>query len=179
MRFLIPALALLMFATPTLAGPFRQPPPREVVENAAEVLDAWAKLKIDGIPENLVKDAQGIAIIPRVLKAGLIVGGRGGHGVILARNPDMTWGDPVFVNFGGGSVGFQIGVESTDLILIFKQRKSLDRILAGKAKVTLGADAAVAAGASRAASRRRHRCQSGSGNLVLLAQPRAIRGCCA
>ena len=145
MRFPL-TLAALTLAAPAFAGPFRQPPPKEVVQNAAEVLDDWAKLKMDGIPANLVKEAQGIAIIPKVLKAGLIVGGRGGHGVVMARLPDGTWGDPVFVNFGGGSVGFQVGVESTDLILVFKNRNSLDRIMQGKAKVTLGADAAVAAG---------------------------------
>ena len=146
MRYLPAMLVLAFSALPAAAGPFRQPSPKEVVENAAEVLDDWAKLKHDGIPQSLVKEAQGVAIIPKVLKAGLIVGGRGGTGLVMARLPDGTWGDPVFVNFGGGSVGFQIGVESTDLILIFKNRKSLDRVLEGKAKVTLGADAAVAAG---------------------------------
>ena len=87
-----------------------------------------------------------MAIIPRVLKAGFVVGGRAGHGVVLARDKAGAWGDPVFVDLGGASVGFQAGVESTDVVLVFKTRKSLDRILDGKEKVTLGADASVAAG---------------------------------
>jgi len=65
---------------------------------------------------------------------------------VMAKDKDGNWGDPVFVDLGGASVGFQAGVESTDVVLVFRNRKSLDRLLEGKGKVTLGADAAVAAG---------------------------------
>ena len=87
-----------------------------------------------------------MAIIPHVIKAGFVVAGSGGHGVVMSRVAGGKWGKPVFVNFGGGSVGFQAGVKSTDVVLVFSNRKSLDRILEGKGKITLGADAAVAAG---------------------------------
>ena len=110
------------------------------------MLDDLTAIPLKGIPSKLLADAQGVAIIPRVVKAGLLFGGRGGHGVILARDKNGNWGDPVFVNLGGGSVGFQAGVESTDVVLVFRSRKSLERLLEGKGKVTLGADAAIAAG---------------------------------
>jgi lipid-binding SYLF domain-containing protein len=113
---------------------------------SAEVLQALVNIPFQGIPRALLEDAQGIAIIPGVLKAGLVIGGRHGHGVVLARNPDGTWGNPVFVQMTGGSVGWQIGVQSTDVVLVFKTRNGLNRILNGKSKVTLGGDIAIAAG---------------------------------
>lgn len=87
-----------------------------------------------------------MAVVPRVVKAGFVVAGQGGHGLVLARAADDTWGDPVFVNLGGGGVGFQAGVEATDVVLVFHDRKSLDRLFDGRGKLTLGADAGVAAG---------------------------------
>ena len=82
-----------------------------------------------------------------MLKAGFVVAGSGGRGLVVARAGDGGWGDPAFVRFGGGSVGFQAGVESTDVVLVFRDRKSLDRLLDGRgAKFTLGADASVSAG---------------------------------
>src|SRR5206468_3731242 len=65
---------------------------------------------------------------------------------VMAKDKNGNWGEPVFVNLGGASVGFQAGVEATDVLLVFRDRKSLDRLLDGKGKVTLGADAEVAAG---------------------------------
>jgi lipid-binding SYLF domain-containing protein len=95
------------------------------------------------IPPQLFHDAYGIAIIPGLIKAGFIVGARYGRGV-LAANRGGNWSAPVFVQLGGGSVGFQIGAESTDIILVFKTERSLQYFRDGK--FTLGADAAVAAG---------------------------------
>ena len=122
------------------------PPPTETLYEATTVLADLSKIPAKSIPPALLADAQGVAIIPHVIKAGFVVAGSGGHGVVMSRGPDGGWGRPVFVNFGGGSVGFQAGVKSTDVVLVFSNRKSLDRILQGKGKVTLGADAAVAAG---------------------------------
>jgi lipid-binding SYLF domain-containing protein len=114
--------------------------------SASEVLEGIKALPLKCIPSALMSKAQGVAIIPKVLRVGLGLGGRFGEGVVLVRNPDGTWGDPIFVSFAGGSVGWQVGVESVDLVLVFKTRKSLDRILQGKGKLTLGADVSVAAG---------------------------------
>lgn len=114
--------------------------------SASEVLEAMQALPLKCIPPALMNDAQGIAIIPGVIKGGFVIGGRYGQGVVLGRNPDGTWSNPVFVTLAGGSIGWQVGVQSTDIILVFKTRKSLERLLQGKGKVTLGVDAAVAAG---------------------------------
>jgi lipid-binding SYLF domain-containing protein len=141
-RLLYAALAIAFFATQAPAAL----PPAQTLENATGVLDDLAAIPLKGIPPKLLADAQGVAIFPRVIKVGFAVGVRGGHGVVLARDKDGNWGEPVFASFGGASFGFQAGVESTDVVLVFRSRKSLDRVLEGKVKVTLGADAAVAAG---------------------------------
>jgi lipid-binding SYLF domain-containing protein len=137
------------------ASPSPELPPSnaKTLERATQVLDELAAIPLKGIPADLLSEAQGVAIIPRVIKAGFVFGGRGGHGVVLARDKDGKWGQPMFINLGGASVGFQAGVESTDVVLVFRQRRSLDRLLQGKGKLTLGGDASVAAGpAGRMAS---------------------------
>ncbi len=117
-----------------------------IVEESCEVVDALAAIPLKGIPPALFKDAQGVAIFPGVIKASFIFGGRFGRGVFLVREMGNSWGPPLFVTITGGSFGLQAGAQSTDLILLFKTRASVDRILKGKDKVTLGADLAVAAG---------------------------------
>lgn len=116
------------------------------VEAAADTLKAFADLHLRGIPPALLRNAQGVAIVPGMVKGGFVIGVRHGHGVLLVRGPHGGWGNPLFVTLTGGSVGLQAGVQSTDLLLVFKTRGSLDRLLAGKGNLTLGADAAVAAG---------------------------------
>jgi len=136
-------LLVLTFPSQSHAAP---PAPSRTIESANEVLDELDKIAARSIPAALLEAAAGVAIIPNVIKAGFVFGGRAGHGVVLVREKDGTWSDPLFVNLGGASVGFQIGVESTDVVLVFRNRRSLDRFLEGKGKFTLGADASVAAG---------------------------------
>ena len=114
------------------------------VAAAADVMNQIMEIPEKSIPPALLADAQGIAIIPGVIKLGLVVGGQYGRGVLVVREKDGSWSEPVFVTLASGSVGWQIGAESTDFILVFKDRKSIDGIMNGK--YTLGADAAVAAG---------------------------------
>jgi lipid-binding SYLF domain-containing protein len=116
------------------------------VEESFEVVDALSAIPLKGIPPALFKDAQGVAIFPGVFKASFIFGGRYGRGVFLVRESGNSWGPPMFLTITGGSFGFQAGAQSTDLILLFKTRASVDRILKGKDKLTLGADVAIAAG---------------------------------
>ncbi len=85
-----------------------------------------------------------MAIFPQVVKGGFIVGARHGRGVAIIRDATGAWQPPVFVTLTGGSVGWQAGLQSSDIILVFKTRKSVDRFLNGK--FTLGADVSVAAG---------------------------------
>ena len=79
-----------------------------------------------------------------LVKLGFIVGGRHGTGVLLVRDKEGKWSSPLFVSITGGSIGWQVGAQSTDVLLVFKSRKSVEGIKKGK--FTLGADAAVAAG---------------------------------
>ncbi len=93
---------------------------------------------------DLLKEAYAVAVIPDVLKAGFVIGGRHGQGLIAVKSADGTWSNPSFVSMGGGSVGFQAGVQSTDVVLVFRSQRGVESIVHGK--FTLGADAAVAAG---------------------------------
>lgn len=114
------------------------------VFKAIEVIEEMVEIPEEGIPEALLNKAYGIAIIPKVIKAAWVVGGRYGKGVLLVRTETGRWGHPCFIRIAGGSVGWQIGVQSVDIILVFKRRKGVDSITEGK--ITLGADASVAAG---------------------------------
>ena len=143
-RTIVSVLALV--ALVATQSPIRAQSPQRTLQVASEVLESIQSIPARSIPCALLADAQGIAIIPGVIKAGFIVGGRGGHGVVFSRNPDGTWGMPAFIGIGGASLGLQAGVQSTDVILVFKTRKSLERVVNGKGKLTLGADAAIAAG---------------------------------
>jgi lipid-binding SYLF domain-containing protein len=96
------------------------------------------------IPRKLVAESAGIAIIPDVIKAAFIVGGRHGSGVVCVRGKDGGWSNPAFIGITGGSVGWQIGVESADIILVFRTPRSIENFARGK--FTLGADAGVSAG---------------------------------
>ena len=96
------------------------------------------------IPESLLHEAQGIAIVPGMVKGGFIVGMSHGKGVLVTRDEAGQWRAPVFITVTGGSVGVQAGLQEIDLVLVLKTRRSVDAILKGK--VTFGADLAVAAG---------------------------------
>jgi lipid-binding SYLF domain-containing protein len=140
------SLAASVLLLSLLAAAPHKPASHELrtVELAGETIHALSAIPLRGIPHVLLRDAAGVAIIPHVVKAGLVIGGRFGHGVILMHEPGKRWSNPVFVTLSGKSIGGQVGIESTDLVLVFKTRKSLDRALRGK--LTLGADVTVAAG---------------------------------
>jgi len=110
---------------------------------AAKVLREIMDTPDKGIPEDLLARAECVATFPSVIKAGFIVGGRGGRGVASCRT-SAGWSAPAYFNLGGGSIGLQIGAEATDFVLLFMNRDGLDSLLSNK--FTLGADASVAAG---------------------------------
>ncbi len=114
------------------------------IQEATEVIEEILRIPEKGIPPALLRNAEGIAIIPGVVKIGFVLGGRHGKGIIMIRNENGQWTNPAFVSITGGSLGWQIGAKSTDIILVFKTKKSVTNIMKGK--FTLGADAAVAAG---------------------------------
>jgi len=113
-------------------------------ENAVRVLKEVMMAPDKAIPRDLLQSAQAIAVIPDVIKAGFVVGGRHGEGLISVKTRDGTWSNPSYISITGGSVGFQAGVSSTDVILVFRTQRGVDSIVHGK--FTLGADASAAAG---------------------------------
>jgi lipid-binding SYLF domain-containing protein len=118
--------------------------PAETVAESQAVLAETLGSTGGQIPAKLLSDAHGVAIIPRVLKIGLVGAVRMGHGVVIVKDQAGNWVAPQFVTLTGGSVGWQIGAQSSDIILVFNTRKSVDGLLQGK--FTIGADAAAAAG---------------------------------
>jgi lipid-binding SYLF domain-containing protein len=131
---------LALFALPVLAGTAEN----ERAVEAGKVLDEIMRMPEQAIPGRMLETAHAVAVIPSVVKAGLVVGGRHGKGLISVRSPDGTWSHPSYIRLTGGSIGFQAGVQSTDVVLVFRTARGVDSIVHGK--FTLGADAAVAAG---------------------------------
>ena len=111
---------------------------------ATQVLNELFGMPEQNIPTWLLERAHAVAVVPGVIKVGLGIGGRRGKGVLVVRRDNGSWSNPVFVNLTGGSFGFQVGVQSTDVVLVFTSKQSIEGIVGGK--VTLGADASVAAG---------------------------------
>ncbi len=93
-------------------------------QKASDVFTEIMNVPDKAIPQNLLDKAEAIAVFPGVIKAGFIVGGRGGHGVI-SRRGRSGWSAPAFFNLGGGSVGLQIGASKTDFVLLFMNEEAL------------------------------------------------------
>ena len=118
---------------------------------ASGVLEELFAQRDTSIPEKLMARAHGIAVIPNVVKVAAVVGGRRGSGAMVVRDANGKFSAPIMVSLTGGNIGWQIGVQSTDIVLVFTTAKGVEGIADGK--LTLGADASVAAGpVGRAAS---------------------------
>ena len=142
-RYTIGLMACLLvgLATPALrAGPVEL----RTVRSAAAVVTFLCTTSPRDIPPELIREAAAVAVVPQVLKGGLLIGGRFGRGVVLAHRPDGNWDDPVFITLSGGSVGGLAGIETTDLVVVFRTRAALERVLQGRFE--LGGNAAVALG---------------------------------
>ena len=139
-RRLALALALTIASTGLVAGE------REDVRagEAVRVVEQIQSIPESAIPDRLLDEAKAIVVVPDTIKAGFVFGGRRGLGLMSVKTPDGTWSNPVFVKLAGASFGLQAGVQSADVILVFRSERGLDSIVNGK--VTLGADAGVAAG---------------------------------
>jgi lipid-binding SYLF domain-containing protein len=111
---------------------------------ASETLEELRAARDQAIPDRLLERAYGIAVIPDLTKIAFFAGGRRGHGVLVVRDKQGRFTSPVFITMTGGSFGWQWGVQATDIVLVFTSPKGIEGISGGK--VTLGADASVAAG---------------------------------
>ncbi len=121
-----------------------QTPQATAVDSATNVLNEFITLPAQGIPRSMLEKAQGLVIVPGMIKVGFIAGVRRGKGLVVIRDEQGAWRAPAFVTMTGGSVGWQAGVQSADVILVFNTRNSVNNLLRGK--FTIGVDAAAAAG---------------------------------
>jgi lipid-binding SYLF domain-containing protein/peptidoglycan hydrolase-like protein with peptidoglycan-binding domain len=112
---------------------------------AAAVLQDLTATSDRRIPDQILQRADAIAVIPHVIKGAFGIGGRFGKGLVSERDEGGRWSPPSFIEIGGGSFGAQLGVQSTDLVLVFTDRKALDKLEKGL-DMKLGVDASVAAG---------------------------------
>ena len=116
----------------------------ERAADAVNVLTEIMNIPENSIPEELMARAHGIAVIPHVVKGAFGVGGQWGKGLMSQRREDGSWSAPAYVEIGGGSFGLQIGVQASDIVLVFTDEDGIRGILKGKVK--LGADASATAG---------------------------------
>jgi lipid-binding SYLF domain-containing protein len=115
----------------------------EKIQDATHVLKDFGKMK-GSIPHSLIAEYEGIIIVPHLINAGFVVGGKRGKGIAIVKLDGGRWSDPVFVTLTGGSLGLQIGVQSVDLILVFKHKGALTKVKSGD--FTIGGDVSAAAG---------------------------------
>ena len=148
MKTIVASVTILLMA----ASAFGQLKKNDVekLNDAATVLTELRNAPDNGIPDSIWNKAHCVVVIPSLKKGGFIVGGEHGTGVMSCKH-GSAWGPPVFMELTKGSVGLQAGVSSTDLVLVVMNERGADKLL--RNKVTLGADASVAAGpVGRAAS---------------------------
>jgi len=141
---LFTVLAGLLIATLGTTGAWAQAREQGRLLVASQVLEELRTSRDQYIPDRLLERAYAIAVIPDMVKGAFFFGGRHGNGALVVRDKDGRFSSPVFVTMTGGSFGFQWGVQATDIVLVFTTRKGVEGITGGK--ITLGADASVAAG---------------------------------
>ena len=113
------------------------------INDATKVLKEFSKMK-ESIPHQLIEEYEGIVIIPKLINAGFGIGGKRGQGVAMVKLENGQWSDPVFITLTGGSIGFQIGVQSVDMVLVFRNKGVLAKVESGD--FTIGGDVSAAAG---------------------------------
>lgn len=130
----------LLFAHVPIDNQDKQP---DKIKASTEVITEFGRMK-EQIPARLFAMTEGVVIIPKLINAGLGVAGKRGKGVAMVKRADGSWSNPVFVSLTGGSIGFQAGVQSVDLVLMVKSRETLTNIKQNS--FNLGGDVSVTAG---------------------------------
>jgi lipid-binding SYLF domain-containing protein len=136
---------------------------------AEKVLHDFATDEQNGIPIDLLQRARGVVVIPNLIRGGFFVGGRRGRGVLIVRSPNGGWSNPAFVTLTGGSIGWQFGAESADVVLVFANDRSVKNIQDGK--FTMGGDATAVAGP---AGRRTTAAMTGKSEVYIYAHGRGL-----
>jgi lipid-binding SYLF domain-containing protein len=124
---------------------FEKEKAKKTLVKATIALDNVMEDPENRIPQSLINQSEGIVIFPRTIKVAIGAwGGQGGRGIAMIRKEDGTWSNPFFVTLGEGSLGIQIGAQSSDIVLLFKHR--IDILEIDEAELILGGDIGVAAG---------------------------------
>jgi len=118
--------------------------PEDRIEDIIELVKDLNEATRNNIPASMLQKAEGLVILPKLIKAGFILGGRHGKGMLVIKDEAGNWSDPGIVKMSGGSIGFQAGVQKIELILVFRDRETARSI--GNGEFKIGADAAVTAG---------------------------------
>ncbi|WP_205620655.1 lipid-binding SYLF domain-containing protein [Nisaea denitrificans] len=138
-------LAAILFATTLFGTTARAEDASMTVERAGTTLrDLTSDPNVVGPVADYLKRSKGVLIIPQLVKAGFVVGGEYGEGVLLARTGAGDWSDPAFYSLAAGSIGFQIGVEAKQVLLVVMTEKGLNSLMSDQVK--FGADASIAVG---------------------------------
>ena len=138
-RVVVTTAMLGLVAMPVLAGE-RQ---RKKLRAAVDVWKEMMELPDRKVPQKLLDEARCVAVIPGVIKGAIVWGGRRGRGVLTCRRGG-GWSAPIFINLTGGSFGFQIGGQASDIVLFFVTDRSVRSLL--ESEFTFGGDASVAVG---------------------------------
>jgi len=142
MRFL--TLALLLFAGTLAISAKDKDKTAERLDDAASLFTEIMGSPDRSIPQDLLEKSHCIALVPGLKKGAFVVGGKYGRGFAMCRAPEHGWGPPAAIRIEGGSFGLQIGVSSSDVILLIMNERGMKRLTASK--FTIGADATAAAG---------------------------------
>ncbi len=143
MKKILGVVCLLAMSAAVLPARAQDPKLDERLESAANVIDEVMSVPDKAIPQSILSDAKCVVVVPSYKKAAFVVGAQYGQGVATCRTP-RGWSAPVFVQLTGGSFGFQIGGQATDLILVAMNHNGLEEMLKNKFKI--GGDAAASAG---------------------------------
>ncbi len=143
-RVLMLGTLVLTLALSPLAGA-QESAQQELLNRAVLALSAVRQdERLGAAMTTALNNAQGVIIVPNLVKGGFIIGGKGGSGVMLARLPDGGWSAPAFIAMGGASIGLQIGGSISEVVFTIMTQDGLNAVLVNKVK--LGADAGLALG---------------------------------
>jgi len=140
----VPISLALLLALPAAAATGLIKSDETTLKDSVVVLDALTSAPDKGIPKDLLSKAECILVFPNVTKAAFIVGGKGGHGVASCRQPDGTMGSAAFYTIGGGSIGWQAGVQQADVVMLVMNESGMNHLLSDK--FTIGGEATATAG---------------------------------
>jgi lipid-binding SYLF domain-containing protein len=143
-----PPLLLATLILAAMSVPARASDEAELLAQATRTIEQMAAHPDSGVPLQLLKQSEGVILVPNMLNASFVFGAKLGRGVFLVRDSKGKWGNPVVVFVSGASFGLQAGAQATELLMVVRSKTTVTRLLEGKGKITLGVDAGVAAGPS-------------------------------